>query len=50
MKDGLVDPISEYTLSLGNVENGNLKFYQTMVYPYTYTQFIITEESTDEIN
>jgi hypothetical protein len=46
----LVDTESGYKLSLGNVVNGSLQFDQTMVYPYTYSQFIITEEPIDDID
>ena len=35
---------SNYKLSLGVVDGNNLKFSENMVNPYTYTQFIITEE------
>ena len=35
---------SNYKLSLGQVVNGHLQFTENMVNPYTYSQFIITEE------
>ena len=35
---------SNYKLSLGQVTNGKLQFTENMVNPYTYSQFIITEE------
>ena len=35
---------SNYKLSLGVVDGNSLKFSENMVNPYTYTQFIITEE------
>jgi anti-sigma-K factor RskA len=35
---------SNYKLSLGVVDGNNLKFSENMVNPYTYTQFIVTEE------
>lgn len=46
----LVDTGSGYKLSLGNVVNGSLQFDQSMVYPYTYSQFIITEEPIDDVD
>ncbi|MDN5846546.1 MAG: hypothetical protein L0H53_09770 [Candidatus Nitrosocosmicus sp.] len=46
----LVDTGSGYKLSLGNLVDGQLQFDQTMVYPYTYSQFIITEEPIDDID
>lgn len=39
---------SEYKLSLGAVEGGSLKTSEHMVNPYTYSQFIITEEPIDD--
>lgn len=40
---------SGYELSLGRVgENGTLNFQQDMVNPYTYSQFIITEEPEND--
>nr|MBA3749756.1 hypothetical protein [Nitrosopumilus sp.] len=33
-----------YKLSLGQVDKGVLEFTQKMINPYTYKQFIITEE------
>ena len=35
---------SNYKLSLGQYEKGHLQFTENMVNPYTYSQFIITEE------
>lgn len=35
---------SNYKLSLGAVNGNNLNFSESMVNPYTYTQFILTEE------
>ena len=35
---------SNYKLSLGVIEVSNLKFSENMGHPYTYTQFIVTEE------
>ncbi len=35
---------SGYKLSLGQVDNGVVEFAQKMVNPYTYNEFIITEE------
>ncbi len=35
---------SNYKLSLGQVVNGHLQFTENMVNPFTYSQFIITEE------
>ena len=41
---------SGYKLSLGEFgKNGNLQFNQQMVNPYTYTQFIVTEEPFEEV-
>ena len=40
---------SGYQLSLGRItENGTLNFKQDMVNPYTYSQFIITEEPEND--
>ncbi len=40
---------SDYELSLGRVgENGTLNIQQSMVNPYTYSQFIITEEPEND--
>jgi hypothetical protein len=35
---------SNYKLSLGQLVDGKLQFTENMINPYTYTQFIITEE------
>ena len=40
---------SGYKLSLGEfLKNGTLTFNQHMVNPYTYTQFIVTEEPFED--
>jgi len=40
---------SGYKLSLGEFgKNGTLQFNQQMVNPYTYTQFIVTEEPFED--
>lgn len=39
---------SNYKLSLGAIEGGSLKASEHMVNPYTYTQFIVTEEPKDD--
>jgi hypothetical protein len=40
---------SEYKLSLGQfLENGTLNYNETLVNPYTYTQFIVTEEPIED--
>ena len=46
----LVDPGgSDYKLSLGEFQqNGTLQFTETMVNPYTYGQFIVTEEPFED--
>ena len=41
---------SNYKLSLGALDGNNLKFSENMVNPYTYTQFIITEEPIGDAN
>ncbi len=41
---------SDYKLSLGQVDNGELEFTQTMVNPYTYSEFIITEEPIGDVD
>jgi hypothetical protein len=41
---------SNYKLSLGAIENGSLKTSEHMVNPYTYTEFIITEEPKDDVD
>ena len=35
---------SNYKLSLDAIDGNNLKFSENMINPFTYTQFIITEE------
>jgi hypothetical protein len=39
---------SNYKLSLGKYENGHLQFTENMVNPYTYKQFIVTEEPNSD--
>ncbi len=39
---------SNYKLSLGQFDKGQLQFTQNMVNPYTYSQFIITEEPQND--
>jgi hypothetical protein len=39
---------SNYKLSLGQVTEGNLQFTEKLVNPYTYKQFIITEEPAND--
>ena len=39
---------SNYKLSLGSLDGNSLKVSDNMVNPYTYTQFIITEEPVDD--
>lgn len=42
---------SGYKLSLGEFsKNGTLQFNQQMVNPYTYTQFIVTEEPFEDVD
>ena len=41
---------SNYKLSLGAIESGTLKTSEHMVNPYTYTEFIITEEPKDDVD
>lgn len=41
---------SNYKLSLGAIEGGSLKTSEHMINPYTYTEFIITEESKDDVD
>jgi hypothetical protein len=41
---------SNYKLSLGSLEGNSLKVSDNMVNPYTYTQFIITEEPVDDVD
>ena len=39
---------SNYKLSLGKYSDKNLEFSQSMVNPFTYKQFIVTEEPLDD--
>lgn len=40
---------SDYKLSVGEFsKNGTLQFTETMVNPYTYTQFLVTEEPFED--
>jgi hypothetical protein len=39
---------SNYKLSLGKYENGHLQFTENMANPYTYKQFIVTEEPNSD--
>jgi anti-sigma-K factor RskA len=40
---------SEYKLSLGEfAQNGTLHYKETLVNPYTYTQFVVTEEPFED--
>ena len=41
---------SNYKVSLGALVGGSLKVSDTMVNPYTYTEFIITEEPIDDVD
>jgi len=41
---------SNYKLSLGALDGNSLKVSDNMVNPYTYTQFIITEEPKDDVD
>jgi hypothetical protein len=41
---------SNYKLSLGALDGNSLKVSENMVNPYTYTQFIITEEPKDDVD
>jgi len=41
---------SNYKLSLGSLVGNSLKVSDNMVNPYTYTQFIITEEPVDDVD
>lgn len=41
---------SNYKLSLGAIEAGSLTTSEHMVNPYTYTEFIITEEPKDDVD
>jgi anti-sigma-K factor RskA len=39
---------SNYKLSLGAIEGGSLKTSEHMANPYTYTEFIVTEEPLED--
>jgi len=40
---------SEYQLSLGEFQNdGTLRYHETLVNPYTYSQFVVTEEPSED--
>ena len=39
---------SGYPLSLGQISNGTLKFYEDMVYAPTYTDLVVTLEPQDD--
>lgn len=41
---------SNYKLSLGAIDSNSLKVSDHMVNPYTYTEFIITEEPKDDVD
>jgi hypothetical protein len=41
---------SNYKASLGALDGNSLKVSDNMVNPYTYTQFIITEEPLDDVD
>ena len=41
---------SNYKLSLGAIQGQSLNVSDIMVNPYTYTQFIITEEPVDDVD
>jgi hypothetical protein len=41
---------SNYKLSLGALDGNSLKVSDNMVNPYTYTEFIITEEPVDDVD
>ncbi len=41
---------SNYKLSLGAIQGQSLKVSDVMANPYTYTQFIITEEPVDDVD
>jgi hypothetical protein len=41
---------SNYKLSLGTLDGNSLKVSDNMVNPYTYTEFIITEEPVDDVD
>ena len=41
---------SNYKLTLGALDGNSLKVSDNMVNPYTYTQFIITEEPKDDVD
>jgi hypothetical protein len=40
--------MSVYKLSLGQFRDGNLDFSQSMVNPYTYKNFEVTEEPAED--
>lgn len=44
----LVDTPSNYKMSVGAVNNGQLTYSANLVNPYTFSQFIITEEPKDD--
>jgi len=41
---------SDYKLSLGAIDGNTLKVSDNLVNPYTYTEFIITEEPIDDVD
>jgi hypothetical protein len=41
---------SGYKLSLGEFSNGTLNFNQSMINPYTYKNFEVTEEPNDDLD
>jgi hypothetical protein len=41
---------SGYKLSLGQFSNGTLNFNQSMINPYTYKNFEVTEEPNDDLD
>ncbi len=41
---------SNYKLSVGKYNDANLTFSQSMVNPFTYSQFIITEEPINDVD
>ncbi len=41
---------SNYKLSLGAIDGNSLKVSDNLVNPYTYTQFIITEEPIEDVD
>lgn len=46
----LVDPGTDYKLSLGQLEDGELEFEQDMVNPFTYTVLVITMEEANDLD